>query len=81
MTLFYEYGILAVRYQLLIQFSNHPKLSGYFLLQDIVEGLHKRGHKVSRYRNRISVVCAIAQYNGTILANADYRKMGDVRGF
>ncbi|KAL0272097.1 UNVERIFIED_CONTAM: hypothetical protein PYX00_005195 [Menopon gallinae] len=53
----------------------------YGVLADIVDGLQKKGHEVSRYRNRISVVCAIAQQNGTILANADYRKKGDVRGF
>lgn len=50
-------------------------------MQQVVEGLKKFGHELERFRNRMSVVCAIAKVNGSILANADYRKGGDVHGF
>ncbi|RZF42625.1 hypothetical protein LSTR_LSTR001420 [Laodelphax striatellus] len=42
--------------------------------------LQKLGHKMSRYRDRGSVVCSLVQNNGTIYANADYRKKGEVYG-
>lgn len=46
----------------------------------VIEGLKVLGHKTSRYRGRGSVVCALVQINGTIYANADFRRAGDVRG-
>lgn len=36
---------------------------------------------MSRYRDRLSILCAIAKVGEKILANADYRKGGDVHGF
>lgn len=47
----------------------------------IVNGLKKFGHKMQRYNNRGSIVCAIARNNYTLAAVADYRKMGTVTGF
>lgn len=44
-------------------------------------GLQKLGHETNRFRKRSSVVCGIAKINGTIFANADYRKGGDAYGF
>ncbi|KAJ8680276.1 hypothetical protein QAD02_016063, partial [Eretmocerus hayati] len=46
----------------------------------VINGLRALGHKTSRYRERGSVVCILAKKNDTILANADYRKGGDVYG-
>lgn len=46
----------------------------------LLEGLMKLGHRILRYRDRGSVVCAVARINGTIYANADYRKTGDIYG-
>ncbi|XP_058800340.1 scoloptoxin SSD14-like isoform X2 [Phymastichus coffea] len=46
----------------------------------IVDGLRALGHKTQRYRNRGSIVCVLEKVNGTIYANADYRKGGDVYG-
>lgn len=52
----------------------------YGITEPMVEGLQKLGHKMSRYRDRGSVVCSLVQNNGTIYANADYRKKGEVYG-
>ncbi|XP_034946498.1 glutathione hydrolase 1 proenzyme-like isoform X2 [Chelonus insularis] len=52
----------------------------YGIMKPIIEGLQKLGHITSRYRGRGSVVCALIQVNGTIYANADYRRAGDVSG-
>lgn len=52
-----------------------------YLLQQVVKGLEKLGHKTSRYRNAGSVVCAISKFNKTITANADFRKGGEVYGY
>lgn len=46
----------------------------------IIDGLKSLGHKTQRYRNRGSVICVLAKINGTIYANADYRKGGEVYG-
>ncbi|XP_014208314.1 glutathione hydrolase 1 proenzyme [Copidosoma floridanum] len=48
--------------------------------KDVVRGLRALGHKTARYRDRGSVICALAKSNGTIYANADHRKGGDVFG-
>lgn len=52
-----------------------------FHTQQIITGLESLGHKTFRYDERGSVVCAIAQNQTGIYANADYRKAGDVVGF
>ena len=46
----------------------------------IIDGLRSLGHKAFRYRDHNSLVSAIVQINGTIYANVDYRKSGDVCG-
>ncbi|XP_024941854.1 uncharacterized protein LOC107268717 [Cephus cinctus] len=46
----------------------------------VIDGLKKLGHQTARYRNRGSVVCVLVQQNGTVYANADFRKGGDVYG-
>ncbi|XP_012258979.2 glutathione hydrolase 1 proenzyme [Athalia rosae] len=50
----------------------------YGVPKRVIDGLISMGHKTSRYRDRGSVVCAIVRLNGTIYANVDYRKGGDV---
>ncbi|XP_021706727.1 gamma-glutamyltranspeptidase 1 isoform X1 [Aedes aegypti] len=50
-------------------------------LEDVLLGLEAKGHVTKRYRERGSIVCAIAQNNTGIYANADFRKGGDVVGF
>ncbi|XP_046595489.1 glutathione hydrolase 1 proenzyme isoform X1 [Neodiprion lecontei] len=52
----------------------------YGVPKSLVDGLHAMGHETSRYRDRGSVVCAIVRVNGTVYANADYRKGGEVYG-
>ena len=52
----------------------------YGVPKPVIEGLKALGHKTSRYRTRGSIVCALAKFNKTIYANADYRKGGDVFG-
>ncbi|XP_043272788.1 scoloptoxin SSD14-like isoform X2 [Venturia canescens] len=50
------------------------------LTRPLLEGLTRLGHRISRYRDRGSVVCALARINDTIYANVDYRKSGEVYG-
>lgn len=52
----------------------------YGVPKQVIDGLKDLGHKTMRYRDRGSVVCGLARINGTIFANADYRKGGDVYG-
>uniref|UniRef100_A0A182QSP5 Gamma-glutamyltransferase n=1 Tax=Anopheles farauti TaxID=69004 RepID=A0A182QSP5_9DIPT len=53
----------------------------YGNLHHIVTGLQGKGHHTTRYRERGSIVCAIAQNASGVYANADFRKGGDVAGF
>ncbi|XP_052899780.1 glutathione hydrolase 1 proenzyme-like [Anopheles moucheti] len=53
----------------------------YGNLDLIVKGLQSKGHRTTRYRERGSIICAIAQNASGVYANADYRKGGDVAGF
>lgn len=50
----------------------------YGVLQQIIDGFKGLGHKVKRHL--ISVICALKMEGGHIMANADYRKGGDVYG-
>lgn len=52
----------------------------YGIMNQIVEGLEKRGHKTKRYTYRGSIICAIYKNETGIYANADFRKKGDVVG-
>lgn len=52
----------------------------YGVPKQVIDGLKKMGHKVSRYRVRGSVACIILVNNDTVYANADFRKGGDVYG-
>ncbi|XP_059483997.1 scoloptoxin SSD14 isoform X4 [Neocloeon triangulifer] len=52
----------------------------YGITHQVIDGLEKLGHKTDRYRERGSIICAIAKSNGTIYANADFRKGGEVFG-
>ncbi|XP_015175676.1 PREDICTED: gamma-glutamyltranspeptidase 1-like isoform X2 [Polistes dominula] len=52
----------------------------YGVPKQVIDGLKNLGYKTARYRDRGSVVCVIFCHNGTIHANADYRKGGDVYG-
>uniref|UniRef100_A0A182N129 Gamma-glutamyltransferase n=1 Tax=Anopheles dirus TaxID=7168 RepID=A0A182N129_9DIPT len=53
----------------------------YGNLDRVVKGLQGKGHETTRYRERGSIVCAIAQNASGVYANADFRKGGDVAGF
>ncbi|XP_033331225.2 scoloptoxin SSD14 isoform X1 [Megalopta genalis] len=58
-----------------------PEISyEYGVQKQVIDGLKKIGHKTSRYRVRGSVACVIFVNNGTVYANADFRKGGDVYG-
>lgn len=50
------------------------------LFQKLIAGLKLLGHKMQRYNDRGSIVCAIAKNQTGIFANADYRKAGEVVG-
>ncbi|XP_044730162.1 scoloptoxin SSD14-like isoform X2 [Chrysoperla carnea] len=52
----------------------------YGVLRQVIEGLEHLGHKMDNARLAASVVCAIVKEAGKILANADYRKGGEVFG-
>lgn len=52
----------------------------YGVLQQIIERLEELGHKTYRYRDRGSIICAVAQDGAKVYANADYRKGGEVYG-
>ncbi|KAI8035316.1 glutathione hydrolase 1 proenzyme isoform X1 [Drosophila gunungcola] len=53
----------------------------YGLLQSHVKSLQDKGHQCERYEKRGSVICGIAQQNGSIWVNSDFRKPGGVSGF
>ncbi|XP_046389921.1 scoloptoxin SSD14-like [Ischnura elegans] len=53
----------------------------YGVLDQVIKGLEKIGHKTSRYRERGSIVCAISKQGVYLHANADFRKGGEVDGF
>ncbi|KAG0712837.1 Glutathione hydrolase 1 proenzyme [Chionoecetes opilio] len=65
----------------------HPRLFNMTLsyesgtATDVVEGLKDLGHETEMYGVGGSVVCAIARQNGSIYANSDFRKAGEVDGF
>ncbi|XP_045477237.1 glutathione hydrolase 1 proenzyme-like isoform X2 [Harmonia axyridis] len=52
----------------------------YGVLQQIVEGLEKIGHKTERTLGSSSIICALLKTAQQIVANADYRKGGEVFG-
>lgn len=81
MKIMYEYGnvkVIATIIELLD--SSVSMKNNYFVLQEILKGLGKLGHKLERYEDRGSIICSLYK-NGTVIqANADYRKGGDVSG-
>uniref|UniRef100_A0A1B6C3P5 Gamma-glutamyltransferase n=1 Tax=Clastoptera arizonana TaxID=38151 RepID=A0A1B6C3P5_9HEMI len=52
----------------------------YGIIDPLISQLEGLGHKTKRYRDRGSIVCALARKNEKIYANADYRKAGEVFG-
>ncbi|XP_053609314.1 glutathione hydrolase 1 proenzyme-like isoform X2 [Plodia interpunctella] len=50
------------------------------IIEDILEGLRKKGHGLLRYRGRGSIICALYRNQTGIYSNADFRKGGDVAG-
>jgi len=54
----------------------------YGLLNAIVEGLRAKGHKLKRFRNRGTIVNALASYDNEVQAISDFRKdSSGVSGF
>ncbi|XP_058063541.1 glutathione hydrolase 1 proenzyme-like [Anopheles bellator] len=53
----------------------------YGNLEVIVKGWQQKGHQTMRYRERGSIVCAIAKNASGVYGNADFRKGGNVAGF
>lgn len=49
-------------------------------MQQVLMGLEKLGHRINRYRDRGSIICAITKKEDKIFANADFRKGGEVFG-
>uniref|UniRef100_A0A0A1XBJ8 Gamma-glutamyltranspeptidase 1 n=1 Tax=Zeugodacus cucurbitae TaxID=28588 RepID=A0A0A1XBJ8_ZEUCU len=49
--------------------------------EEILNLLKDKGHKLQPFKDIGSVVCAIAQNETAIYANADYRKRGGIAGF
>ncbi|KAG8232035.1 hypothetical protein J437_LFUL012059 [Ladona fulva] len=56
--------------------GNQPDYS----IEQVLHGLKMLGHKLSRYRERGSIVSAIAKQGAHLFANVDYRKGGEVLG-
>ncbi|XP_044758770.1 glutathione hydrolase 1 proenzyme-like isoform X2 [Coccinella septempunctata] len=52
----------------------------YGITQQIIEGLEKIGHKTERMSSATSIICALLKTAQQIVANADYRKGGEVFG-
>lgn len=52
----------------------------YGIVDQLIKNFEKLGHKTSRYKDRGSIICALATKNNKIFANADYRKGGEVYG-
>lgn len=52
----------------------------YGTLQQYVDGLEKLGHKTKRFEDKGSIICALIREAEQIIANADYRKGGEVYG-
>lgn len=52
----------------------------YGVISPLIKSLQQLGHKTNRYRDRGSIVCALAKQGDQIFANADYRKGGEVYG-
>ncbi|KAJ2949214.1 hypothetical protein O0L34_g6160 [Tuta absoluta] len=52
----------------------------YGLTEDVVEGLRAKGHGMTRYTYRGSVVCALYRNETAIYGNSDFRKGGEVSG-
>lgn len=80
----YEYGNLDVSRLLKASFFCFTSVIIHIIttiMQLIVKGLRAKGHHTMRYRERGSIICAIAQNASGIYANADFRKGGDVAGF
>ncbi|KOB66355.1 putative gamma glutamyl transpeptidase [Operophtera brumata] len=50
------------------------------ITDDIVSGLRRKGHGMSRYPGRGSTMCALFRNRTGIFANADFRKGGEVAG-
>ncbi|KAJ4439546.1 hypothetical protein ANN_07670 [Periplaneta americana] len=48
----------------------------YGVLDQVVKGLERLGHKMDRIRDRGSIICALFKLGDMIIANADYRKGG-----
>uniref|UniRef100_A0A1A9WAG9 Gamma-glutamyltransferase n=1 Tax=Glossina brevipalpis TaxID=37001 RepID=A0A1A9WAG9_9MUSC len=53
----------------------------YGVLQQHIDFLESRGHKIERIRRTNTAVCGVERVKGIVLANADYRKEGEVDGF
>lgn len=52
----------------------------YGVLQQVIQGLQKLGHRTTRYRERGSIICAVAKKGNKVFGNADFRKGGEVYG-
>uniref|UniRef100_T1HMG2 Uncharacterized protein n=4 Tax=Rhodnius prolixus TaxID=13249 RepID=T1HMG2_RHOPR len=52
----------------------------YGVLQQTIDRLEQLGHETHRYRERGSIICAVARDGGKVYGNADFRKGGDVYG-
>jgi gamma-glutamyltranspeptidase/glutathione hydrolase/leukotriene-C4 hydrolase len=46
----------------------------YGILQQILKELNRKKHKIKRYENRGTIICALSQDNGNIFAVSDFRK-------
>ncbi|XP_055373654.1 glutathione hydrolase 1 proenzyme-like isoform X2 [Condylostylus longicornis] len=61
----------------------YPNVVEYELgvLQSVIDGLEKLGHKTKRYRDRGSIACGIYKNETALYVNADYRKESGATGF
>lgn len=61
--------------------SGQLTMTLFSIFQEIVDGLKSIGHVTQMFGVGGSVVCGVAQQNGKIYANSDFRKAGEVDGF
>ncbi|XP_037936271.1 scoloptoxin SSD14 [Teleopsis dalmanni] len=53
----------------------------YGILNQFIQELEEKGHKTDRYREHGSAVCGVERFRNKVVANADYRKEGEIEGF
>lgn len=74
-------GISCETERCILNHHLYVSLTFFFFPQVIVDGMREIGHIPQKYSTGGSVICSITRENGTVYANSDFRKAGEVDGF